>query len=380
MFGPASGFGQSDYGAEKPVSILMDCRKGIGLIPSVWRGLSVQDGMIPDGLGAKVARLGPEWTEKVWGPALLGGKADWVLLDATLNALKAKGLKLILSMPMPSGKQEAEAWSELVFETARHSAGRVWAFEVSVGQSASPLEQLMPLFEFGVWAIYRAEPEARIGGMGFRWGDERAGEFILRCRKLDLPLRFVTWQLDAALPEDLERSVRTIQGEIDRQGFREKPGMLISKWRQNPTSKINPVVLTVSSVARALGTDLEVVCFDAVDGGQRDALQAFEDLGGIRLPLQVEPIDAGVEGISTLEGEEVLAVFWHRRPIGELPISITVTGLPWGRRVRIQKRRIGKDYEENLLEEAFQEMEEPLEVRLSLPAGCLTFVRLSVEQ
>ena len=156
--------------------------------------------------------------------------------------------------------------------------------------------------------------------------------------------------------------------------------MLISKWRQNPTSKINPVVLTVSSVARALGTDLEVVCFDAVDGSQRDALQAFEDLGGIRLPLQVEPIDAGVEGISTLEGEEVLAVFWHRRPIGKLPISITITGLPWGRRVRIQKRRIGKDYEENLLEEAFQEMEEPLEVRLSLPAGCLTFVRLSVEQ
>ena len=310
LFGPASGFGQAEFDAEKPVSILMDCRKGIGLIPSVWRGLSVQNGSIPEGLDAKVVRLDPEWTEKVWGPALLGGRPDWVLLDATLNALKARGLELILSMPILSGKQEAEAWSKLVFETARRSAGRVWAFEVSVGKSSSLLEQAMPLFESGVWAIYRAEPEALIGGFGLRWGDERTGKFISQCKKLNLPLRFVTWGLDAALPEDLERSLQAVQGHIDRQGFREKPRMLISKWRPDPASEIDPVVLTMSSVVHSLGTDLEVVCFDAEGGGQwLNALQAIGNLGGVRLPMQVGSPGRGVEGISTLDGEEVVAIF-----------------------------------------------------------------------
>ncbi len=357
----------------------MDCRKGIGLMPSLWRGLSTRKGVIPEGLDAKVVRLDPVFTEGVWRPASDGGQADWNLLDATLDALKAKGLDIILSIPIPSGERTSEAWSERVFQTVRRSAGRVWAFEISAGEFAGGLDQAVQFFESGFWTVYRADPRSLIGGLGLQWGDESTGRFISHCQNLNLPIRFVTWEVEAVSPEDLDRSVQAVQAHLDRHAFNKRPGILISSWRSGPAAEVDPAVLAVSSVVRSWGTDLEVVCFDAEKGGEwADALNVFGNLGDVRLPLQVEPTDAGVEGISTLRGEEIVSIFWHRRPSGEYPVSLTVTGLPWGNRVKIQRHRIGKN-PKKVQEETFQAMTEPLDVALSLPAGSPILLRLTVQ-
>ncbi len=324
----------------------------------------------------RTVRLHPDLVAAAWRPRLAGGNAAWAALDAALRSPDLNGVDVILPLPVPAGEGTADLWAELIFDTVRRAAGQVSRFEIWAGSEGD--ERYLQFYESGVWAVYRADRKAVVGGPGVDWRSGGVEALIGRCRDRNLPLHFVSWRVDVTQREDLQRSVRAVQGLLDRYALPARPGLVIGDCRTVPGSGVSPTVLTLSSLLPVLGMDVDAVCQKASGAGEA-ALRAFGRLGRVRLPMRIDAPDRGVEGIATLDGEAVIALFWQREG-DAVPLAVLFSGLVWGKQIRVRRYRMGgKGAGAELAEEAALPMREPLKVEFLLGPGELTMVRVSVE-
>ena len=369
-------FAQADV---REVSVRLDCREGVGLIPSIWLGLAENRGEIPGELDPRTVVLDPDMVQEAWASKLNGGSYVWGALDVALDALAARGVEVVFPLPVPEGNALEELWPELVFDTVDHTAKRVSRFEISAQRLPGINEPYLQYYEAAVWAIYRAAPEVQIGGAGADWEPNGISMLLKRCHDLSLPLHFLSWHVPEARKEDLGASVDAVRAL--QSGYEMPPGLLVSGWYARPDSGVSTAAATLSALLPVLDSGTEAVCLNASgDGGGLLALQGLEQLGRVRVVLTVDPQESGVAGIGSLDGEDVIALFW--RESGGEPISVraSFTGLAWGRRVRVQQfllAEIGAGAD--LVEEQVLAVEEPFQVSFQLPSGVLTLMRLQVE-
>ena len=363
---------------DRAAVLRLDCREGAGLIPTLWQGLSgVRDG-IPEGLELRAVRLDPAMVLSAWRPGPEAEADPWWALEAAVDSAYVRGVDVILPIPLPPEGETGDDGSRLVFETVRRLASRVAYFEVTPGpvHTAEDTGRYLRFYESAVWAAYRAEPDAVVGGPGADWRSGTVEALAEWCRERSLPLRFVSWHAEVKVPADLAGSAAAAQAVLDRHPLSPRPALLITRWRAAPDSGVDATALSLSSLLPLLGMDVEVACFEP--RGDLSPLLALSELGRVRLaigmdpgPVRTGPVVTGPVGIAamaSLGSEEVVALLWSPRGAEGEPARLSLTGLPWGRRVRVRRiefqdrARTGSVVREEVLP-----MEEPLDV--DVPAG-----------
>ncbi|MCZ6636155.1 MAG: hypothetical protein O7G87_22385 [bacterium] len=357
----------------RPVTVQMDCREGIGLIPSLWRGVRGEGAHIPEGVEIRTVCLWTEAVRSAWEPKRLGGVFAWSALDEVL--VRLQGSEVVL--PLPVMDVAKEQWIDLVRETVNHVGNRVKRFEI-VDDTGSDLERYLQFYESGVWTVYGVDAKARVGGPGRDWKQGWVEALIGRCKTASLPLHFVSWSVMVEQAGDLRESIATVEEWVNQAGLTERPKLLVSQWQTTDTGGL---ALNLSALVEVLNSDVEAVCTKswANDSGVT-ALQAMEALEGVRLPIHIDGRDSVVAGIASIEEPNLLAFFWAKQPGEPIPMTVLFTGLPRGFLVRVKHLQIrsGAWVTEPILEETLS-VKEPVRVTFPLEAGVLRGIRLEVE-
>lgn len=370
--------GQS-FGEGYPVEIQMDCREGIGLIPSLWRGIR---GNVPTGLKLRVVCLDSEPVRVAWASKIKGSGYDWRTLDTAL-ALNQPGVDLVLPLPVPKEEAEARIWTELVTATVQHVSGRVSRFEIRPEGWDLPSirEGFLPFYESGVWAIYGVSREMEVGGSGISWDRIGIKRLISYCRDKTLPLHFVSWQMESKGPTDLARSISDVEGILDQYAMLDRPRLLVTGWHASScSSNINKRSLGLSSLVSSLDLDVEAICLDlSRNEGTVDVLHALDRLGRVRLPMTIQSPNGNLEGIASKDGDKVLALFWNLSEDQVFPGTISIRGLPGGRKVRIQHFRIGSGtVGTEPIEDKVFPIRDPLNLEIIFEPWWVTLVKLEL--
>ena len=364
------------------VRIRVDCREGIGLIPGFWRGLTGQ-GQIPEGVEVKTLRLSPTVVRRAWQPRLEGGACDWSRLDAALDTASARGIDVILPIPVPEGDALKKLWPELVFETSEHVSERVLRFEIWGGPGDTPGgdTRYLEYYEAAVWAIYRANRKARVGGPGASWKSRRVELLAWGCSDRALPLHFLSWRADSLAAGELRKSVDMSRSIVSRYKLAERPQLVVGGWSVAPdTVSGSAPIKAVRQILSVMDTDLAAVCLDDEAGsGCVDALRALQRLGLVRVSASIDPNSAGVDGIVSLDGEDVIGLFWRETGGKEAVVSASFSGMPNGSRVDVRRYLIGEGWPLNEpVEEQNLALQEPFNLDFPVLAGALTILEFVV--
>ena len=370
---PAGG---QTTGDDRPVGVRVACRKGMGLIGSFWRGVAAGSAGVALDMELKAVRLHPGLVTAAWGPRRTGGGYDWAALDAAIDSLEALGTSVLLPLPVPNG-DTADGWPDVVFDTVRHAAGRVAGFEIcGEALAGERLERHLEAYESAVWKAYAADRKAQVGGPGTEWDSGGVEALVARCRERSLPLHFVSWQVAAVRPEDVGRSASAVREVVDRVAFRNPPRLLISAWRPaRDASGATSDASALSSLFSLLGAEVDVACLEVLgDHEGLAAMVAFDQLVGVRLPMTIDGTDHGVEGIATLDGDEVIALFWKRQGTTPVAVSAQFSGIAWGRRIRMTQTTVDGNGQ---AEEQTLPMQDPVEASFALAPGQAIIVRVT---
>ena len=364
------------------VHVRVDCREGIGLIPGFWRGLTGQ-GQVPEAVEVKTLRLSPTVVRGAWQPRLEGGACDWSRLDAALDYAAARGIDVILPIPVPEGNALEKLWPELVFETSEHVSERVLRFEIWGGHGESPGgdTQFLDYYEAAVWAIYRANRNARVGGPGASWKSRRVELLAWGCSDRALPLNFLSWRADSLVAGELRESVDASRSIVSRYDLAERPQLVVSGWSVTPdTVSGSASTSAVREILSVMDTDLAAVCLDDRAGaGCVDALRALQRLGLVRVSASIDPNAAGVDGIVSLDGEDVIGLFWREPGVEEAVASASFSGMPNGSRVEVRRYLIGEGWPPSEpVEEQNLALQEPFNLDFPVVAGALTILKFVV--
>jgi hypothetical protein len=372
---------EADLSAQT-VLVRVDCREGIGLIPALWRGVAT-DGRLPEGVEVKTARLSPGLVQSAWDARLGGGALDWTDLDAVLDSAAARGADVILPLPVPSGDALEGLWPELVHDTAAHVSGRANQFEIWGGDEvpAGGDEHYLDYFERAVWAIYRANPDARVGGPGARWASRNVELLVWGCSERSLPLGFVSWRADSVGVDGLRRSVDAVQEVLGRHRLVERPRQVISAWSVGADSMVAAPIRSVQAILSVLDTDLAAVCLDVnADPEGLDVLRALQRLGLVRVVTVIDDNPWGLDGIVSLDGEDVIGLFWQTSQEEVVMAAVSFSGMSYGRRVRVLRYVVaGTLPADEPVDTQTLRVQEPLNVAVPVPKRALTIVRLEVE-
>jgi len=365
-----------EAGNDRPVVVRVACRKGMGLIGSFWRGVAAGSVGVALDMELKAVRLHPGLVTAAWGPRRAGGGYDWTALDAGIDSLDALGASVFLPLPVVD-EGVVGGWPDLVFDTVRHAAGRVSGFEIcGEALAGERLESYLDAYESAVWKAYAADRKAQVGGPGTSWESDAVAALVARCRERSLPLHFVSWQVTAARPEDLGRSASAVREMVDRVAFKNPPRLLISAWRPAlGASGAASDASILSSLFFLMGAEVDVACLEVWGGGRElAAMKAFDQLVGVRLPMRTEGTDHGVEGMVTLDGDEVIALFWRRQGASPSVVSAQFSGIAWGRRIRVTQTVVDGNGQ---AEAQVLPMQDPLEVNFALAPGQAIIVRVT---
>ena len=316
------------------VEVSMDCREGIGLIPSVWRGGATTDGVLPVGLELKTVRLGPNIVRTVWATKLAGGDYSWSDLDSRLDTLASAGINVILAVPVPGGEALVDLWPELVYDLASRTYKKVGRFEIFQGEEVTGNARYLEFYESAVWAIYRANARARIGGPGTMWPGETLSELISHCTELDLPLHFVSWGVRLNQISDLTDSMADARELLRENRLSSRPGLVISRWQAMPLDGSDPDGLTLSALREIVDMDLDAACMN-FSGSDETAVRMFARMGRVRVELTVDPNTHGLRGMGSLAGEGAMALMWGTRD--SVQVDMSFVGIAWGREIRIRR-------------------------------------------
>jgi hypothetical protein len=368
--------------AQESVSVRVDCREGIGLIPALWRGVAT-DGRLPEGVEVKTARLDPQIVQKAWNGRLAGAAYTWSALDGVLDSMAARGVEVILPLPVPPEPALDGLWADMIHDTASHVSGRVSRFEIWGGNSvpAGGDEHYLDYYESAVWAIYRADSNARVGGPGASWSSRNVELLVWGCGDRSLPLSFVSWRADSVANDGLRQSVEAVQEILGRHRLAERPRQVVSAWSVGPDTVVAASIRSVQAVLSVLDTDLAAVCLDMQAGsGSLDVLRALQDLGLVRVMTAIDENPWGLAGIVSLDGEEVIGLLWQTASEEGAVAAMEFSGLPNGSRARVRRFTVaeGMSADEPVDTQSLR-LQEPLSVRVPVPPGVLTVIRVDVE-
>ena len=359
---------------DRPAQVQIDCREGIGLLPNMWRGMTLQTGDVPSDMTLRTVCLGPDPVAHAWAMRRRGGAFDWGPLDQALAELKSRRMDVVLVLPV--SQYEDAHWIELVTETVRHVGRQAVLFEFRAAPEAN-LERYLEHYESAAWAIRQLGMDVSIGGPGVDWSGETVAAFIRRCAERKLPFHTVTWQASVTHSDDLQRSIETVNDLISQQAFDQLPSRLITGW----TVEAGGFGVGLTALMQVMTSDVEAICLaDTSDVEGWGAMKGLNPISSVRLPVVVQAPDGGVTGVAHLDYDTVVAVFWHAREDGQTPMTTTFSGLPWGDRIRVEQMRLTPDT--NDLKPVFSEtrpFQEPFSVNFTLTGQAVTAVRLVVE-
>jgi hypothetical protein len=236
------------------------------------------------------------------------------------------------------------------------------------------------MYELAVWAAYRANREARLGGPGTLGVGADVEALILHCRKRSVPLHFVSWRVHASRPGDLAASIAAARGHLDRYAFQERPELIVTRWRAIGEGDAAVAATTLSALSRVLGTELEGVCLEAPGNPVGiAAAQALSRVGRVRLVASVEPEDSGMEVVASLDGDSVSVLLWGGDPSRPIRAILALEGLAWGAGIRVERQDLtpgGPGGEATTVETL--PMKDPAEVSFPYVPGRITSVRAAV--
>lgn len=364
------------WAQDRPVHVQIDCRESIGLLPGQWRGLRLKGDVVPDDMSLRTVCLDPALVTHAWQMRRRGGAYDWRALDRVMNQLRARRISVVLPLPVPQVRDAL--WKELVEATVRHAGGRVDVFEFLAIPGAD-MDAYLEFYEAGAWAAYQVDAQTRVGGPGLDWQHEGVDALIRRCAERRLPLHVVTWQVDVALPDDPVRSAMAVQNLIARHRPASRPEGMITGWRVQGGEAADALALSLSGMMSVMTSNVLAMCLaDTGDVAGWAAMRALNPLAGMRLPMVFQAPDGGISGVAHLEHDTVLALFWHSRPGGMAPMTVSFNGLPLGNRIEIEQLHIGQDGLVPVFADA-QAFHEPISVDFTLESGVATLIRLVIE-
>jgi hypothetical protein len=355
---------------DRPGHVYIDSREGIGLLPLMWRGVTLQTGDLPEHVSLRTVCLGPDPVAHAWQMRRRGGSYDWGPLDLALLQLKAERVDIVLVLPV--SRYNDPHWTELVTETVRHVGTRASLYEFRAEPDAE-WDHYLERYEAGVWAVRQLGSQARVGGPGLDWEREGVEAFVRRCEERKLPLHTVTWHASVEAVDDIRRSIDSMNRLISSYVPDRRPGAMITGWNATRCG----FGVAMSALMGAMMTDVEAICLaDTSDSAGWTSMKGLNALSGVRLPVVIQAPDGGVSSVAHLDHDMVQAVFWHAREGGETPVTVTFGGLPWGDRIRIEQLRLTD--EDDHLRPVFAETR-PTSVDFLLTGEGVTAIRLVVE-
>ena len=362
---------------DRPAQVQIDCREGIGLLPSAWRGVTMSDGDGAKSMDVRTVCLdGP--VAHAWEMRRRGGTFDWRPLEIALAELKVRGIDPVVVLPVPKFKDEH--WVEFVSATVNQVSGRNVLFEFRASPNMD-LEHYLNYYESGAWAAYQANMRVMVGGPGLDWQNEGVEALVKRCAGRKIPLHVMTWSVEVMVADDPLRSVNAMAQLRDRYELETRPEQMITGWRLNAGDNVDELALGLSGLMSVMASDVRAMCLaDTTDLAGWAAMHALNPVKGVRLPFRIQAPDGGILGVAHLEYDTILALFWHERTSGATPVTLTFSGLPLGDRVRIEQLELlAGNTELGLVAVETRPLREPMTVEASVNGGTLTAVRLVIE-
>jgi hypothetical protein len=358
--------------AQPEVEVLVESRKGIGLIPSFWRGVIYGGGTFPE-FDVNWVRIDPQLVVTAWREKIGGGGPGWVALDAAINAAGARNARVLLPLPTKAAPLNVATWEARIEDTVSRTHSRVDRFEI-LGDATVPADRYLALYETGVWAAYRGNEKAAIGGPGVDWQLDLTTQLINRCAKGNLPLQFVSWQILAETGDEPEVSYRKVERVLDRAGLNDRPSAIVTRWDMGEPQDAAAVTLSFLKSLTKANVDAGFADLEQLPWGEA-AMRVFDRLGQVEIPVIVDP-ESGLQGVATLEGDDVRLLFWASRPTR---MKLSVSGMRWGRTYDYKRSIVGLTRTQ-VVESRDLRAEDPVEISLSVTAGSPVFLTLTPKQ
>ena len=353
----------------RDVNVLVESRKGIGLIPSFWRGIVYAGGELPD-VGVNWARIDPALVTTAWRERIGGGGPGWVALDAAIDMAKSKGARVLLSIPVKAAPQNEATWSARIEDTVRRTHKRVDRYEI-LGDPAVGEGRYLSLYETGVWAAYRGYDRVLVGGPGVDLQSGLQQTLIQLCRTRNLLLHFVSWSVRTRSGEEAEASSQVVERLLDRAGLKDRPSAIVSSWMMDDVVSASGV--TLSFLHGLTKANLEAAFADL--SGMRwgeTAMRAYDRLGQVEIPILFEP-EGELQGVATLDGDAVRILLWADRTARA---NISVSGMRWGRTYDYERSIVGLKRTQ-VVESRDLRAEDPIEIMVSVSRGSPVFLTLT---
>jgi hypothetical protein len=353
----------------KDVNVLVESRKGIGLIPRFWRGVVYDGGKIPE-LGVDWVRIDPSLVVTAWREKIGGGGPGWVALDAAISKAKETGARVLVSIPTSAAPKNEVTWGARVEDTVSRTHTRVDRFEILADPLAEE-ERYLQLYEVGVWAAYRGYHKVQAGGPGTDWRTGLVLQLIQRAKIRVLPLNFVSWAVTAESGEEAEESYSAVEVALDRAGLKDRPSAVVSSWQMDDSP--NPSSITLSFLHSLTKANLDAAFADLpkLPWGLT-AMKTYDRLGQVEIPMLFES-EEGLHGVATLEGDDVRMLLWADKTARA---KISVSGMRWGRTYDYSRSVVGLKRTQ-VVESRDLRAEDPVEITVSVNAGSPVFLTLT---
>tara|TARA_Y100000588_G_scaffold364609_1_gene428505 strand:- start:208 stop:1380 length:1173 start_codon:yes stop_codon:yes gene_type:complete len=361
----------------RTVSIEVDSRKGVGLIPAFWRGVAPSG---PDDISRDRVtweRIDPTLVVASWQERIGGGGPGWFTLNKAIDRARAEGRRVILTIPVAAAPNEDDVWRKRVSDTVKRTFELVDRYELSA-DGVEDIGRFLRYYESGAWAAYQGHHKAVIGGPGADWKRDLIHPFIRHCVERSLPLGFVSWHVAVTNVADPLDAYHRVESAIDAVAPSSRPEALVSKWGL-ADGAADPVYLTCGALRYLLGTELAAACIDpGTSPWGAPAFKAFNELGSVQIPMTVS--HEGVGGVASMEGDAVLLLLWRKHDTGPIEANLSLSGMRWGRaydyeRVMIQT---GKAPPRAIEKQSLRAVD-PLELTFPIPAGRATLIRIVPE-
>jgi len=351
------------------VNVLVESRKGIGLIPSFWRGVVYGGGELPE-ISVNWVRIDPSLVVTAWREKIGGGGPGWVALDAAINAAKGKGARVLLSIPVTAAPRNEATWSARIEDTVRRTHPRVDRYEI-LGDSAVGEHRYLNLYEAGIWAAYQGYHKVSVGGAGADLQSGLQQALIQRCSARNLPLHFVSWSVTTQSGEEAEASFQKVEDILDRIGLKDRPTAIVSSWIMDDTPDASGVTLSFLHGLTKTNLDAAFADLSRLPWGET-AMRAYDRLGQVEIPMLFEP-EGELSGVATLDGDDVRILLWSDR---SSRASISVSGMRWGRTYKYERSVVGIRRTQ-VVESRDLKAQDPVEITVSVSKGSPVFVTLT---
>lgn len=356
----------------RDVEVLVESRKGIGLIPSFWRGV-VSGGTSPADFAPNWVRIDSRLVEAAWREKVGGGGPGWVALDAAIDAAVARGARAIVTIPVSAAPAREEDWRARVEDTVRRTHPRVDRYEFASDASIPP-ERFLNYYESGVWAAYQGYHRAVVGGPGVDLGQGLLEALTQRCRERDLPLHFVSWAVRVDTGAEAESTFRRVERLLDRAGLKTRPEAVVSTWTMAESA--DPAAATFAFLHSITKLNLHAAAADLtrLPWGE-PALRTFDRLGQVEIPMLFEP-EGDLGGVATLDGDDVRILLWAGRATRA---NIAVSGMRWGRTYDYVRSVVGARRTQ-VVDSRELRAEDPVKISVAVSPGSPVFLTLTPTQ